>query len=216
MTEALLTGYLAGLPEDQRNVLARANRVGLVAFRQYLATGQAMAFLGAGASSPLYPLWDALIAQLLNAASDRLTESQVATCKALAAENPEEVVEIVRRSLGTATYWEVLREVLRVRTDPGSGRTWTPVQEVVCRCPFKAVITTNYDPGIVDARMRVRPSASARASRRGWMIWAWIGGVPEMFLAMPNFRCCTRMGRTISRSRWCLRPPSTGAHMRES
>jgi hypothetical protein len=35
------------------------------------------------------------------------------------------------------------------------------VQELVCRCAFQAVVTTNYDPGIVDARMRVRPDVSA-------------------------------------------------------
>ena len=35
------------------------------------------------------------------------------------------------------------------------------MQELVCRCAFKAVVTTNYDAGIVDARMRVRPGASA-------------------------------------------------------
>ena len=51
--------------------------------------------------------------------------------------------------------------MLRVRTDPETGRSWTPVQELVCRCAFKAVVTTNYDPGIVNARMRVRPDASA-------------------------------------------------------
>ena len=74
----------------------------------------------------------------------------------LAAESPEEVVEIVRAQPGRAEYWEVLREVLRVRTDPVSGRSWTAVQELVCRCAFKGVVTTNYDSGIVDARMRVR------------------------------------------------------------
>ena len=47
--------------------------------------------------------------------------------------------------------------MFRVRRDPETGRTWTPTQELVCRCAFKAVVTTNYDPGIVDARMRVRP-----------------------------------------------------------
>ena len=70
-------------------------------------------------------------------------------------------MEIVRRGLGPGVYREVLRQVLRARTDPESGRSWTPVQELVCRCAFKAVVTTNYDPGIVDARMRVRPGASA-------------------------------------------------------
>jgi hypothetical protein len=153
--------YLAGLPESQREELARVNKPGLTALREYLASGEAVAFLGARASAPLYPLWAGLIGQLVDSAADRLTEAQAATCRALAASSPEEVVEILRRSLGVAGYREVLREALRARTDPVSGRSWTPVQELVCRCSFKAVVTTNYDPGIVTARMRVRPGALA-------------------------------------------------------
>ncbi len=153
--------YLDGLPAGQRTVLARANGPGLEALRGYLAAGKAVAFLGAGVSAPLYPLWDGLIGELVDAAAARLTGQEAATCRALARESPEEVVEIVRASLGAAAYREVLREVLRVRTDPETGRSWTAVQELVCRCAFKAVVTTNYDPGIVDARMRVRPGASA-------------------------------------------------------
>ena len=76
-------------------------------------------------------------------------------------------MEIVRQQLGVAGYREVLREVLKVRTDPESGRSWTPVQELICRCAFKAAVTTNYDPGIVDARMRVRPAASVT----GFLTW---------------------------------------------
>jgi len=161
VTEDFPAEYLAGLPDDQRATLARVNGPGLAALRRYLASREAVAFLGAGVSAPLYPLWDALIGELVDAAAGRLTEDEAATCRALAWQSPEEVVEIVRRGLGAAAYREVLREVLRVRTDPESGRSWTPAHELVCRCSFKAVVTTNYDPGIVDARMRVRPSASA-------------------------------------------------------
>ena len=143
------------------------NGAGLAALRGYLDSGAAVAFLGAGSSAPLYPLWDGLIGELIDAASGRLTEAQAATCRALASASPESVVEIVRRSLSAGVYREVLREVLRARTDPETGRSWTPVQELVCRCAFKAVVTTNYDPGIVNARMRVRPDASAT----GFMTW---------------------------------------------
>jgi hypothetical protein len=167
MTEDPGGGYLSGLPEDQRDELARVNGPGLTALREYLSSGQAVAFLGAGASRPLYPLWDGLIGELIDAAADRLTPKEAATCRALAYDSPEAVVEIVRRGLGPGVFREVLRRVLRVRTHPESGRSWTPVQEMVCRCPFKAVVTTNYDPGIVDARMRVRPTASAT----GFMTW---------------------------------------------
>jgi tetratricopeptide (TPR) repeat protein len=161
------TSYLEGLPPAQAERLARVNDPGLTALREYLADGEAVAFLGAGVSRPLYPLWNELIGELVASASGRLTDEEAATCLMLARESPEEVVEIVRRNLGPGAYREVLRQVLRMRNDPETGRSWTPVQELVCRCAFKAVVTTNYDPGIVDARIRVRP----RASATGFTTW---------------------------------------------
>ena len=156
-----MADYLDGLPPERAAELARVNGPGLAALRGYLESGAAVAFLGAGASAPLYPLWNGLIGELIDAAAGRLADAETATCRALADSNPESVVEIVRRSLSAGVFREVLREVLRVRTDPETGRSWTPVQELVCRCAFKAVVTTNYDPGIVNARMLVRPGASA-------------------------------------------------------
>ena len=167
MTENPPADYLAGLPAAQRAEVARVNAGGMAALREYLAAGTAVAFLGAGVSAPLYPLWNGLIGQLVDAAAGRLDATEAATCRAMAAESPEEVVEIVRQQLGVTGYREVLREVLKVRTDPESGRSWTPVQELICRCAFRAVVTTNYDPGIVDARMRLRPAASAT----GFLTW---------------------------------------------
>ena len=161
MVGDLAQTYLDGLPGEQAAELTRVNGPGLAALRKYLESGEAVAFLGAGASAPLYPLWNALIGELVDAASARLTEKEAATCRVLAVSSPESVVEVVRRLLGPGIYREVLREVLRARTDPASGRSWTPVQELACRCAFKAVVTTNYDPGIADARMRVRPGATA-------------------------------------------------------
>ncbi|HET8683731.1 MAG TPA: SIR2 family protein [Micromonosporaceae bacterium] len=160
--------YLAGISPDHARRLAQVNAAGLDALRQYLGSGQAVAFLGAGASAPLYPLWTEVISQLIDAAVARgLAEEVAGTCHAVAGEQPDAVVELLRRHLGPAQYAAALGEVFRVRRDPDTGRTWTPTQELVCRCAFKAVVTTNYDPGIVDARMRVRP----RASGTGFASW---------------------------------------------
>src|SRR5690348_10022283 len=137
-------GYLAGLSPERAAELARVNGPGLAALRKYLDSGKAIAFLGAGVSAPLYPLWDGLIRELVDAAAGRLDDREAETCRALARDSPEEVVEIVRERLGTGSYREVLRDVLRARVDPESGRSWTPVQELVCRCAFKAAVTTNY------------------------------------------------------------------------
>ena len=159
--------YLAGLPADQQATLERVNAPGFTSLHGYLKSGDALVFLGAGASAPLYPLWAGLIGELVDAAAGRLSQAETDTCRSLAGSAPEEVVEIVRRKLGGPSYHAVLREVLQVRTDPATGRSWTGLQELVCRCAFRAVVTTNYDPGIVDARMRVRPCASAT----GFMTW---------------------------------------------
>ena len=70
------TGYLDGLPADQRAELARVNGPGLAALRGYLASGEAVAFLGAGVSAPLYPLWDGLIGELVDAAAGRLSAEE--------------------------------------------------------------------------------------------------------------------------------------------
>jgi len=163
MTEHLAADYLGGLSAAQRRALVQVNSPGLAALRRYLASGEAAAFLGAGASAPLYPPRDGLIGELVDAAAGRLDEREAASFRALAQQSPEEVVEVVRASPGAQWY----REVLRTRVDPETGKSWTAVQELVCRCAFKAVVTTNYDLGIVHARMRVRPGTSAT----GFITW---------------------------------------------
>lgn len=153
--------YLDGLAPDRADALRAVNGPGLAALRTYLARGEAVAFLGAGASAPLHPPWTAVVGELIDAAVERgLSADAAATCRTLAGDRPDAVVEVLRRHLGAAQYQATLRAAFRVRRDPDTGRTWTPVHELVCRCPFQAVVTTNYDPGLVDARMRVRPTAS--------------------------------------------------------
>jgi hypothetical protein len=55
-----------------------------MALRDYLATGQAVAFLGAGVSAPLYPLWNGLIGELVDTAAGRLDDRQADSLRALA------------------------------------------------------------------------------------------------------------------------------------
>ena len=90
------------------------------------------------------------------------------------------------------------------------------MQELVCRCAFKAVVTTNYDPGIVDARMRVRPGASAT----GFMTWEdelgldrWRTGDVFGEAELPVLFAHGQHNRP---DRSCSRPRSTGGPTRAS
>jgi hypothetical protein len=107
-------GYLAGLTPELAGQLSGVNAAGVAALGKYLASGEAVAFLGAGVSAPLYPLWGAVISELVAAAEVRgLGEEQAGTCRALAVERPDAVVELVRRHLGPPQYQAALREVFR-------------------------------------------------------------------------------------------------------
>ncbi|MBV8542697.1 MAG: SIR2 family protein [Pseudonocardiales bacterium] len=112
-------------------------------------------------SAPLYPLWAEVISELIDTAADRLTEEEARACRVLATGNPNAVVDIVRERVGTGDYQETLRKLFAPRKDPSTQRSWTHAQELVARCNFAGVVTTNYDPGIANARMAVRVHASA-------------------------------------------------------
>ncbi|MGH3694700.1 MAG: SIR2 family protein [Pseudonocardiaceae bacterium] len=152
--------YLDGLAEDQRAELEKVNGAGRTLLQEILDEGQGLAFLGAGVSAPLYPLWAEVITKLIDGA-DQLTEEEAHTCRALATSNPDAVVDIVRDRMGDGDYQEALRTLFAPRKDSATQRTWTRAHELVARCNFAGVITTNYDPGIANARMAVRTQASA-------------------------------------------------------
>ncbi len=154
------TRYLASLPTDERATLQDLNRPALRALRSRLDDKDAIAFLGAGVSTPLYPLWTGLISELLTAAADHMPAKTVATCRALAGRDPDAVVEVIAEEL-RSNYHEVLRGVLRPRHDPVSGHSWTPAQEAIVRCSFAGIVTTNYDPGILDARIHFRTGVTS-------------------------------------------------------
>ena len=177
-------GYLSMAPDIQRRALAEANEAGYAAVQRYLAAGDAVALLGAGTSAPLYTAQDDLIRQLVHKAASsvgaELTRDQLLTQDRVA-----EATEAARRSLGLGGYREALREVLRPRIDPVSGRSWTAVQELVCRCNFKGIVSTCFDSGITDARLRVRPdmrgTGFATWQDRPRLEWWLAGGDPAGF-----------------------------------
>lgn len=111
--------YLSGLPFEDRRRLAAANQTGLTELLEHFAEDRAVAFLGAGASAPLYPLWSELIEDLIDLAVHKgLSVELERTCRLTAAQSPDVTVEIVSNNLGHDQYQAVLRDLLRVRRDP--------------------------------------------------------------------------------------------------
>ena len=99
---------------------------------------------------------DKLVKSLIGEAVKRglASEADRATWERQAAARPQQVVRGVREKLGRATYGAVLRERFGLSTAPSH----TEVQGLLVRLPFRGHITTNYDPGLLEARRLLRPT----------------------------------------------------------
>jgi hypothetical protein len=117
-----------------------------------LRTGKAIAFVGAGASDPLYPLWEELVR--------RLAERAVATRKAdarkqkywckRAKERPDQIAFQIRKVLDDGDYADFMRKTFGVQRGT-DGKTFTTTHAALARLPFQGYVTTNYDPGLEEA-----------------------------------------------------------------
>ncbi len=123
-----------------------------------LRDGQAISFIGAGASAGMYPLWGALITLLAEKAKERGRASEDDRASWLKQRDtyPDQVVRGIKAALGNGIYTDVLRQIFGVKAGP-DGNRFTPIHAALLRLTFRAHITTNFDPGLLMARRTLRP-----------------------------------------------------------
>ncbi|MGH8908706.1 MAG: hypothetical protein ACRD0K_19970 [Egibacteraceae bacterium] len=152
----------------------------LACLREIVASRQGIAFVGAGASAGLYPLWGELIRQLADEAVKRGdgTDDDRAYWLRNAASSPQQVVRGIKERLGGRSFFALLEGIFAYRTGP-DGNPFTPVHRALLTLPFRGYVTTNYDSGLLEARRACRP----RARATGYCTWkdrdplrAWLTG----------------------------------------
>lgn len=146
-----------GLPGDVLSI--PGNQYVFDRLQEVLATKEAIAFVGAGASAGLYPLWDGLIRQLADEAVKRGSASDAdrVTWLRIATRNPQQAVRGIKDSLDRPVYRAVLARIFGYQTGD-DGKPFTPIQRLLLELPFQGYVTTNYDPGLLEARSVVRPN----------------------------------------------------------
>ena len=123
---------------------------------ELLETGEAVGFVGAGASAPLYPLWTGLI--------ETLADEAVTTRKAdgrkrdfwcrKASEKPDKIAKQIRDVLDTGVYAGLMRRLFGPK--PDGGRRFTDTHARLLGLPFQGFVTTNYDPCLDEACFELR------------------------------------------------------------
>jgi tetratricopeptide (TPR) repeat protein len=127
--------------------------------RELVTSGEAIAFVGAGASAGLYPLWGELIRELVSQAASRgATNADQKYWLQNFHNNPDVVIAGIKHTLGPGIYAELLREIFRPKAGL-DGRYFTPLHATLIQLPFRGYITTNFDPGLLEARLQLRPDS---------------------------------------------------------
>lgn len=133
------------------------NAFALRKLQEVFETGKATAFVGAGASAGLYPLWNELLRVLADTAVDRGLATPAERKRWLDGSiKPQLVAQNIRRALGDYVYGQVLFDTFRPRRGP-EGSHCTKAHRVLMTLPFRGYVTTNYDPGLLEARRVVCP-----------------------------------------------------------
>lgn len=119
---------------------------------------KAIAFVGAGASTGMYPLWGEFIGLLADytVAVGKAEPKDAARWKADTNLAPQQRVNVILRKLGEPYYRNFLKTTFGPRRGP-DGRRYTNAHAALLRLPFRSYVTTNYDPALEFARMELRP-----------------------------------------------------------
>jgi len=113
------------------------NHILLGPLKDVISAGDCVAFLGAGVSMPDYPDWRDLVAKLAKVCGVQEPPKPQASLKELA--------EQARRT-DEGAYWDVLHYEFQNRKCPETAYRY----HMLARIPFKAYLTTNFDPLILD------------------------------------------------------------------
>jgi tetratricopeptide (TPR) repeat protein len=110
------------------------------------------AFLGAGASAGLYPLWDELIDRMLDqACANGASKEDLQKLFNEGGLNAQQRLKVLKEKMREQPYYSFLRETFKQRKGP-DGKTYTQIHKALIDLPFKGYITTNFDPGLSFAR----------------------------------------------------------------
>lgn len=152
-----------------------------------LRVRRAIAFVGAGASAGLYPLWSSLLAELADEALKNgwAAEAECTFWKKHSQNQPQQIADQVQRKLGSGHFGQFLRSRFGPKTGQ-DGKHYTPIHSALVRLPFRGYVTTNYDPGLHEASLVERVGGALR-SHFTWMdtdeVYRWLTG--EVFDQSP-------------------------------
>ena len=147
--------------ENQIKAIA-GNEPVLEKLYELLDTEEAIAFVGAGASAELWPLWDEFLTGFVEHSMKlgKITQDEADYFKKEALQNPLEIAQQLRNKIGDRNYFEYLQETFKDKISPQTDNAFTLTHKALLQLPILNYLTLNYDAGLTNARAAHYPQAT--------------------------------------------------------
>lgn len=127
-----------------------------------LDSKEAIAFVGAGASAGLWPLWDEFLKGFVEHSLKlgKITQPEAEYFKKEASHNPLETAQQLRNKIQDRHYFAYLSETFKDKTSSHTNGDYTLTHRALLRLPIHNYITLNYDAGLTNSRSSLYPNAT--------------------------------------------------------
>ena len=148
--------------------------------QQVLLANRMIGFIGSGASAAIYPTWKTLISTLFDEAlqGGLVSTDDIKYWQTTAEKDPHSAVDFVKNRLGDGAYHELLSRIFKPMRGK-DGHLFTALHAALVRLPLRGIVTTNYEAGILEARLtafRDEPSTSFCTWRDSSAVHQWLTG----------------------------------------
>jgi hypothetical protein len=138
------------------------NEAALGKLYEVLDSGDAIAFVGAGASAGLWPLWDEFLKDFVDYGFKlgKITKPEADFFKKDISQNALETAQQLKKKIDDRDYFEYLQNTFKDKISPITGEAYTLTHKSLLQLPIHNYITLNYDAGLTNARSVLYPKAT--------------------------------------------------------
>ena len=138
-----------GVPSADKDAILLGSQSGREAMFHLIQSGEAIAFVGAGLSQPLYPTWQQFLETLEKKAVE-MTGKPISLAEGLSGADVLDYAEAIKRHFCEHASTDQYFAIFGTQFGPKPDRC-TEQQKKLLRLPFKGFVTTNYEESLEQA-----------------------------------------------------------------
>ncbi len=129
---------------------------------ELLDSENAIAFVGAGASAGLWPMWDEFLKNFIEytLVLGKINQPESEYFLKKYSQEPLKIAQQLKNKIGEPNYFDYLHNTFKDKLSQQTGGAFTLNHRLLLQLPIHNYVTLNYDAGLTNARADLYPKAT--------------------------------------------------------